>query len=161
MGGATPVTFVDGLLSGLAHPLIEPPHLAALLLTGVVAARLARPAWIALFVGGSFLGTGALGLRFPLPLGETSVTASPLLLAVVLLVRSPAADRAAAIALLLVGVVHGMAFAEAIVGAEATPLAAYLLGLAGIEGAVAGATAAVVLAVFGARPQRKARLFAG
>src|SRR5438552_688041 len=30
MGGRTPATFMEGLLSGLAHPLIGPDHLAFL-----------------------------------------------------------------------------------------------------------------------------------
>ena len=38
-----------------------------------------RPAWIALFVAGSFVGTTALALRLPLPISETLVTVSPLL----------------------------------------------------------------------------------
>ena len=138
MGGATPTTFLQGLLSGFAHPVIELPHLAAILMVGLVAARLARPAWITLFVSGSFLGTAALGLAFPLPLGETLVSASPLLVAALLLVRSPAGDFVGALLVFAIGIVHGMAFAEEIVGAENTPLAAYLLGLAIMELALAG-----------------------
>ena len=35
MGGKTPSTFADGLLSGLGHPLIGPDHLAFLLAIGM------------------------------------------------------------------------------------------------------------------------------
>src|SRR6266581_5159122 len=36
MGSKTPSTFMEGLLSGLGHPVIGPDHLAFLLAVGVV-----------------------------------------------------------------------------------------------------------------------------
>src|ERR1700738_386362 len=36
MGGKLPSTFLEGLLSGLGHPVIGPEHLAVLLAVGVV-----------------------------------------------------------------------------------------------------------------------------
>src|SRR5436190_10716383 len=38
MGGTTPVTFGQGLLSGLAHPVIGPDHLAVVVAVGCLAA---------------------------------------------------------------------------------------------------------------------------
>ncbi|MGZ3291216.1 MAG: HupE/UreJ family protein, partial [Xanthobacteraceae bacterium] len=35
MGGKTPATFFEGLISGLGHPVIGPDHLAFLLAIGV------------------------------------------------------------------------------------------------------------------------------
>jgi len=35
MGGKTPATFVDGLLSGVGHPIIGPDYLAFLLALGI------------------------------------------------------------------------------------------------------------------------------
>src|SRR5262245_66464475 len=35
MGGRTPSTFLEGLLSGLAHPVIGPEHLGFLIVGGV------------------------------------------------------------------------------------------------------------------------------
>jgi urease accessory protein len=58
-------------------------------------------------------------------------------------------------ALLAVGVVHGMAFAESIIDAEATPIAAYLLGIATVELALAGTAAAPTLAMLPARQPRE------
>jgi urease accessory protein len=153
-GARTPATLLDGLLSGLAHPLIELPHLAAIALAGAVAARLQRPAWIAYFATGSFVGTLALALELPLSPSETLVAITPLLLAGFLFLRSPAGTRADALALLAVGVVHGMAFAESIVGAEPTPIAAYLLGLAIAELAVAGMAAVATPTLVRARAVR-------
>ncbi len=45
---------------------------------------------------------------------------------------------------MLAGLFHGYAFGESIVGAEATPLAAYLLGLVMIQTLLATATALIV-----------------
>ena len=57
MDGATPATFVEGLLSGLGHPVIGPDHLAFLLAIGVAVGvggpNLALPA---LFVVASAIG---------------------------------------------------------------------------------------------------------
>src|SRR5262249_12508531 len=57
MGGKTPSTFVEGLLSGLGHPVIGPDHLAFLLAVGIAVGvgglNLALPA---LFVVASAIG---------------------------------------------------------------------------------------------------------
>jgi len=42
MGGKTPSTFADGILSGLGHPIIGPDHLAFLIAL-VLAIVLLRP----------------------------------------------------------------------------------------------------------------------
>jgi urease accessory protein len=154
MGGRTPATLLDGLFSGLAHPVIELPHLAAILVTGIVAARLGRPAWIALFVAGSFIGTAARVLDFPLSPSEALVSSTPLLLAAFLLLRLPAPEPWGAIALLAVGVVHGVAFAESIVAAEPTPIVGYLVGLASAELGLAGIAAAATQSLLRARVAR-------
>lgn len=138
MDGKTPATFVDGLLSGLGHPVIELPHFFAILLAGAVAARLAMGlAPIAAFVIGSFVGTLVVGALAGLPVDETWVVASVAIVAALMVLRGP--HWLVAVVLCAIGVVHGTAFAEAIVGAEPTPLAAYLLGLAGAEFVIAGA----------------------
>jgi urease accessory protein len=138
MDGKTPATFFEGLLSGLGHPVIELPHFVAILLVGVVAARLTVGlAPIAAFVIGSFVGTLVVGVLAGLPVDETWVVASVAVVAVLMLLRGQYWLVAAI--LFAIGVVHGTAFAEAIAGAEPTPLAAYLLGLAGTEFVIAGA----------------------
>ncbi|MGA7149982.1 MAG: HupE/UreJ family protein, partial [Pseudolabrys sp.] len=38
MGGRTPATFGDGMLSGLGHPIIGPDHFAAVVAVGCIAA---------------------------------------------------------------------------------------------------------------------------
>ena len=82
-----------------------------------------------------------VALELPLSPSETLVSITPLLLIAFLFLRSPAGGLTDALALLGVGVVHGLAFAESLVGAEATPIAAYLLGLAIAELVLAGMAA--------------------
>jgi urease accessory protein len=154
MGGATPRSFLDGLLSGFAHPVIELPHLAAILLAGAVAARVGRPAWIACFVIGSFLGTAALALDLPWSPGERLVEGTLLLLAAASLLRGPITGPTGALILLAVGGVHGAAFAESVAGAEPTPIVAYLVGLAIAELALAGMAAIATSKLLPAREPR-------
>lgn len=138
MDGKAPATFLEGLLSGLGHPAIELPHFVAILLVGVVAARLAVGiAPIVAFVIGSFVGTLIVGVLAGWPVDETWVVASVVMVAALALLRG----RRWLIGAMLfaIGAVHGTAFAEAIVGAEPTPLAAYLVGLALAEFVIAGA----------------------
>lgn len=157
MGSRTFGTLVEALLSGLAHPVIELPHLAAILLAGALAVRVGRPAWIGYFVAGSFIGTAALTLDLPLSPSEALVQATPLLLAGFFVLRAPKGRVSDALALLAVGVVHGMAFAEAIVGAEPTPIVAYLVGLAVAELALAGLAAVATLGLFNVLRARMSR----
>ena len=137
MGGAMPKTLWQGFASGIGHPVIGLDHLAFLLAAGVLAAALPRgEAFRAI---AAFLVAGMVGLALHmagigLGMTEALVAASVLLVGVALL----AAQRVSAPALLLgfalAGLFHGHAFAEAVIGAEATPIIAYLAGLAVIQG---------------------------
>src|SRR5580692_1964670 len=114
MGGKTPSDLIEGLLSGLGHPVIGPEHLAFLLAVGVV--------------------VGSCGLSLALPAvfvpGAEIAVALSVLLAGYLLARGRTLSTLAWSALFgAAGVLHGYAFGESIVGAESTPLGAYLAGL--------------------------------
>jgi urease accessory protein len=65
---------------------------------------------------------------------EALVAASVLLAGVALLVAKRVSARALLLGFALAGLFHGHAFAEAVIGAEATPIIAYLAGLAVIQG---------------------------
>lgn len=141
MGGALPSTAWQGLLSGLAHPVIGPDHLAFMLALAAWLAWTRRPASLAAaaiagFVGLSLVGT-ALQSRAMAPPGEVGLIAASLLAvaAGLWLRRSPA--RAWLLAgCTLAGLGHGLAFGEAAIGVEQAPLASYLAGLAAIQGLV-------------------------
>jgi len=146
MGGTVPATLWEGFASGIGHPVIGPDHLAFLLAAGVLAATLpGRRGLFAIlaFVAGGFAGSLAhvAGIGFG-PV-EALVALSLLAAGLALLWRGvPAALLPAGFA--LAGLVHGHAFAEAIIGAEATPLVAYLTALAMMQATIG--TGAMLLA---------------
>ena len=138
MGGRMPATFGEGFLSGLGHPVIGLDHFAAVVAVGCLAAAHRAGAVLALgFVAAMMLGVAA-------HLGGTTVPGAELLVALtviglgVAVVRTPPLPAAAAVALFIAaGLVHGYALGESIYGAERAPLAAYLVGLAIIQSAIA------------------------
>jgi urease accessory protein len=137
MGGRTPSTIVEGLISGLGHPVIGPDHLAFLLAVGVVVGvgglNLALPVvFVAAMAIGVMVHVNGIGL----PDAEIIVALSVLLAGVLI-----AYGRALPVAIwgtlfAVAGLFHGYAFGESIFGAEAAPLGAYLLGLVAIQSAV-------------------------
>jgi urease accessory protein len=137
MGGRTPSTFIEGLISGLAHPVIGLDHLAFLLAVGVVVGvgglNLALPVvFVAAMAIGVMVHVNGVGL----PDAEIIVALSVLLAGVLI-----AYGRALPVAIwgtlfAVAGLFHGYAFGESIFGAEAAPLGAYLLGLVVIQSAV-------------------------
>jgi urease accessory protein len=145
MGGATPATFAQGLLSGLGHPIIGLDHLAFLLAIGLAIGvgglSLLMPA---IFVGASAIGLALHVHGVVLPATE-SVLAGSLLIAGAMLARGARFGSVIWASLFsLAGLFHGYAFGESIVGAEPTPLAAYLLGLVMIQILLTTATALVI-----------------
>ena len=144
MGGTTPSTLMEGLLSGLGHPILGLDHLAFILAAGLLAAPRRRGLVLPLaFVAASFAGSLLHLAEIGLPGGEYLIAGSVILMGLLLTSARRLGDGPFAAILALAGLLHGHALAEAIFGAEATPLVAYLGGLAVIEYAVA---AAVVIA---------------
>ena len=138
MGGETPATFANGLLSGIGHPILGLDHLAFVIAVGIAAALLGSRfllplAFIGATVGGTLLHLAAIDL----PLVETVIAAS--VAAVGLMVcldrRPPLAAFAGVFA--VAGLFHGHAYGEAVFGAEATPVLAYLAGFALTQYAIA------------------------
>lgn len=139
MGGQTPTTMLQGLLSGLAHPVIGPDHLLFLIVSGVFVWMLdgaARYRAVAFLVAGQLLGTSIHLSAIGLPIVEAMIAVSVVVGGGLLLARRRPSAGQLAMLLVGAGTFHGYAFAESIVGAEATPLAAYLAGLALIQALV-------------------------
>lgn len=148
MGGRTPTSFAEGLLSGLGHPIIGLDHFAAVVAVGcLAAAHRAAPALAIGFVLAMIAGVAAHVQGASVPSDEILVTISVIGLGAMLLRSRPMPVGAALILFALVGLVHGYALGESITGAEQTPLTAYLLGLAVIQIAVALAAMSVAQAV--------------
>lgn len=137
MDGATPATVAQGMLSGLAHPVIEVDHLLFLLGAAVwVAASGVRHglalASLALFATSGAAGTLLHARGVSLPAAEAGVALTLLLTAAALL-RARASAPAVLLVALLGGLLHGYAYGESIVGAQPRPLGAYLIGLALVQ----------------------------
>jgi urease accessory protein len=137
MAGAMPETLWQGFASGIGHPVIGLDHLAFLLAAGVLAAALPRGGALKAMAGFMAASMAGLGLHLAgISLGPTEalVAASALVAGIALLLLQPIRPGTLLAAFALAGLFHGHAFAEAVIGAEPTPILAYLAGLAVIQG---------------------------
>lgn len=143
--GQTPTGALAGLLSGLGHPLIGWDHALFLLAIGLLAAvsgavRLMPTAFVLTVTVGVLIQYALPGL----PVLPWLAPATVLAVAAAMLARPDALQTIWIGLIAVAGLIHGQAYAQAIVGAEPTPLAAYLLGLAVIQ---TGLTVALALTV--------------
>lgn len=139
MGGATPSTFSEGLLSGFGHPLIGVDHFAFLVVAALLAFTLKgsnRYLVPLAFVGATVMGTLYHLTAADLAMTETVVALSALLGGVAVLMKRSASALLLGGLFAVIGVFHGYAYGEAIIGAEQTPLLSYLVGFAVIQYAV-------------------------
>jgi urease accessory protein len=130
MDGKLPQTFLQGLLSGFGHPVIGIDHLAAIVGVGILAALVGRSAAVVLAFSVSVIAGVGLHLSgVDLPASELFVGLTTLLIGALVILRQSMSAGRALLLFALAGLVHGYALGESIVGAEASPLVAYLLGL--------------------------------
>jgi urease accessory protein len=138
MGGHTPATFGEGILSGLGHPVIGLDHLVAVIAVGCLAAAHRAASALAVgFVVAMMAGVALHVYGATVPAAEIMVALSVIALGIIMLRGQSLGIGAAFTLFALVGLVHGYALGESIYGAEPTPLYAYLLGLALIQSAIA------------------------
>ena len=138
MGGEAPSTILQGLLSGLGHPVIEIDHLAFLICLGLLTSlvdqgrhRLIFP-FVAISLASTFVH--ASGVSIPLP--EMWVGLSLLVVAGLLLRALKVGTGLAVLFCIFAGIAHGYAFGEAVVGVRTSTLASYLVGLFVIQSAM-------------------------
>ncbi|NKB51440.1 MAG: hydrogenase [Rhizobiaceae bacterium] len=138
MGGQTPSTFFEGLLSGVGHPIIGVDHLAFVVAVGIAAA-LAGSRFLSplAFVIATIAGTAIHVMAINLPAVELMIAASLVVLGVVVFMGKKMPVAALAGIFAIAGLFHGFAYGEAIFGAEATPLYAYLAGFGLTQYAIA------------------------
>ena len=137
MDGKLPQTFLQGLLSGFGHPVIGVDHLAAIVGVGILAELAGRSAAVVLaFSAAVIAGVGLHLSRIDLPASELFVGLTTLLIGALVILRQSMSAGRALLLFALAGLVHGYALGESIVGAEASPLVAYLLGLLIIQSAI-------------------------
>ena len=137
MGGAVPQTLWHGLLSGFAHPVIGPDHLAFLLAAGALA-TVRRGAALAALLGGTGLGAVLQLAGLALDPVEPLVALSVLLAGLALLRPLPARwGLLLPLGFALAGLAHGAAYAESIAGAPPATIIAYLLALSAMQASLA------------------------
>lgn len=128
MGGAMPETISQGLLSGIGHPIIGVDHLAFIIGAGLIAAMVGRSltAPLALVVGallGAVLHFGAVTI----PSAEILIALSVVIAGGLVYTGARVGAGVIMAGFAMAGIVHGYAYAEAVVGAEQTVIAAYLI----------------------------------
>jgi urease accessory protein len=131
MGGKIPTNFAEGFLSGLAHPVIGIDHLVFVIAIGLLAATWQNSLGSSIpvvFTIATASGTGIHLLNVNLPVLEIIIAASVAIIGI-FLARENRINLALLTALsAIAGIFHGYAYGEAIIGAEATALNAYLIG---------------------------------
>ncbi len=134
-GGQTPSNFVEGFMSGLGHPVIGVDHFVFVVAVGLLAAlKPNRGIFIPIaFIIATLGGTGIHLQSLDLPAPEIVISASVLGFGIMLAMKnSPNLGWLIATAA-IAGIFHGYAYGEAIVGAQMTPLVAYLAGFAIVQ----------------------------
>ena len=133
MGDSTDLTALQGLLSGVGHPLLGPDHLLFLLAIAFIGLHRPRAWVIRLLAAG--LGGSVLSQFIPLP--DAVAPWAEALVSLSLVVEGLMALTVASTRWLLPLVaLHGFLLGSTIVGAEPTPLATYFLGLLIGQGAL-------------------------
>jgi urease accessory protein len=139
-GGKTPSTFMEGFLSGIGHPVIGIDHLAFIIAIGIAAAFTSGGfGIIAAFIAASTVGVLIHIAELNVPLVEPLVATSVIVAGAALAAGMTSARHGWLALAVVAGLFHGYAFGEAAVGAERTVIGAYLIGLALIQAAIAGA----------------------
>jgi urease accessory protein len=135
MGGETPSNFFEGFMSGLGHPIIGLDHFAFVASTGLIAAGEFLGLIIPIaFVLSTMLGTLIHVQELNLPFPEVVIALSVIIFGVLLVIKKASNNSSFVYTFILglmaalAGIFHGYAYGEAIIGAEMTPLLAYLAG---------------------------------
>ena len=151
MDSATPTDALEGLLSGFAHPIIGIDHFLFVLAIGAACHYLGqRAGGVAAFLAAAAAGTVLHLYRAALPYPDAWVAVSLVALGLLLLRAAPFLKSRVAVGFFaLCGIAHGYAYGEAIVGAEQTPLVAYIAGFTLVQ--VLIVTMGYALARFAAR----------
>ncbi len=134
MDGEIPTTLVQGLLSGLGHPVIGLDHLAALIGVGLVSSRFPRGLTLpAFWIVAMAAGVGIHLARADIPQVELLVALSVVIIGVAATLRTTLPYVLIASLFAAGGLVHGYALGESIIGAESAPLGGYLVGLVAVQ----------------------------
>ncbi|MBW4650190.1 MAG: HupE/UreJ family protein [Kastovskya adunca ATA6-11-RM4] len=128
-GGQVPANFITGFLSGLGHPVVGLDHLAFVIASGLVAIGLTQGLLIPTgFIVATLAGTGIHLLSIDLPSPEIVISFSVVAFGAILAIPTKPNGLVLTVIAAIAGLFHGFAYGESIIGAEMSPLIAYLLG---------------------------------
>ena len=155
LGGMPMETFAHGLLSGVGHPVLGFDHLFFVAIVGIAALFTARRTMApAAYIAAMLVGCGLMYAGVALPLTETVIALSLLVLGGVVLSGRALGTTATLVLFAGFGLFHGSAFGASIAGQEATAgtavLMGYLIGLGAIQYLIAIAAGWVTEKVLGA-----------
>ena len=137
MGGKISTNFIEGFLSGIAHPIIGVDHLAFIVAVGLLAASFPKGVWVSIvFVISALLGTGIHLQSINLPIAEIIVAVSIIVFGSMLAIKYRPTLPGMLFLTTSAGLFHGYAYGESIVGATTVPLVAYLLGFTLVQLAI-------------------------
>jgi urease accessory protein len=137
MGGQTPATLAQGLLSGLGHPVIGLDHFATVVAVGCLASWHRQGAALVIgFVIAMTLGVAMHVLGMTVPGAEWMIVLTVIVLGIFLVRQEIQTPAFLVVLFVFTGFINGYALGESIFGAEQTPFYAYLIGLAIIQAAV-------------------------
>ncbi len=139
MGSKLPANFFEGFLSGVAHPIIGIDHLAFVIASGLLAALLGQKGlWVPIaFAIAAMGGTQIHIMQWNLPAAETCIALSVLTFGLLLALKERPHPLLTIALAAIAGIFHGYAYGESIVGAQMTPLLAYLAGFTLIQLSIA------------------------
>ena len=150
MGGETPATLAQGLLSGIGHPVLGLDHLAFVVAVGIAAALAGRRFLLPLaFIATTILGTLVHLAAIDLLAVEWLIAASVALVGLMIASGRTFGLAAYGAAFAVAGLFHGFAYGEAVFGAETTPVLAYLAGFGLTQYAIAVVAGAAIVGGIG------------
>ena len=138
LGGEVSQTLLHGFLSGVGHPVIGFDHFAFVVAIGLIAVfHKQRSMMPAGFVLGTMAGTLLTISSIVLPLAELVITASVIIAGVIAMRGKLTSVMPMTVGAAIMGLFHGWAYGAAVIGAEATPIIAYLAGFGLIQMVIA------------------------
>ncbi|MCC5811033.1 MAG: HupE/UreJ family protein [Ectothiorhodospiraceae bacterium] len=135
MGGEAPATLMHGLMSGLAHPVIDLEHALFILAVAVLASFSSRsrlPQWLA-FIGMTVVGATLHYAGWQSALAEMAIALSLVVAGGMMLVYRREIVWPTTAFFVVAGLFHGYGYGGAIIGSETGPVIAYLVGFSLIQ----------------------------
>jgi len=135
MGGDAPETVIQGLLSGLGHPIIELDHFLFVVGFAGLLALCSRQilTHTGLFLALAIMGTLGHLARPDLPYMEAGIFLTTVIVGGFLLVQKLDSARLLWFLAPVAGLLHGYGYGGAVVGAENNAVFAYLIGFTIIQ----------------------------